>query len=72
MKKYRLSFAAHTEHKPEHPERTGYRHGRGMDFDVYFQVWPNRPALLATIHMQQKREPSNLDWKPWIKEFKHA
>ena len=63
MKRYSMSFAASIEHKPEHPERTARRHGTGMNFDVTFQVWPNRAAMLKTIEMQQRGEPRNDHWK---------
>ena len=63
MKTYRLSFAAACSHVPEHPERTAKRNSPGLDFDVTFQVWPSRPALLKTIEMQGKRAPRSTDWK---------
>jgi hypothetical protein len=50
----------------EHPERTAYRHGSGMNFDVYFQVWPNRASMAKSIRMQQRREPRQGDWKAVI------
>lgn len=59
-KQYRMSFAQANEHRPEHPERTARRHGRGLDFDVTFQVWTNRKAMARSIRMQQKR--GETDW----------
>ncbi len=64
MKKYTLSFADAMAHKPEHPERTARRNQRGsLDFDITFQVWPSREAMLTTIRLQNRREPSQTDWK---------
>ena len=63
MKRYTMSFAAAIEHKPEHPERTARRSGTGLDFDVTFQVWPNRPAMAHAIRMQEKREPRANHWR---------
>lgn len=63
MKKYTLSFADSINHKPEHPERTARKNGRGMNFDVTYQVWPNRAAMLKTIDMQDRREHRPDDWK---------
>ena len=63
MKTYTMSFAAAREHKPEHPERTARKNGLGMNFDVTFGVFPNRPAMLKTIDLQGKRELRGNDWK---------
>lgn len=63
MKTYTMSFAASREHVPEHPERTAKKNGKGMNFDVTFGVFPNRPAMLKTIDMQGKRERRQDDWK---------
>lgn len=65
MKRYSLSFAASTAHVPDHPERTATRQGSGMDFDVYYQVWPNRAAMLKTSDMQARAGNSPRNWKPW-------
>jgi hypothetical protein len=68
MKKYTLSFAAAMDHKPEHPDRTARRSGYGaMNFDVTFQVWPSREALLKTLEMQGKRERQQTDWSAVVK-----
>ena len=63
MKAYTMSFAAAIEHKPEHPERTARKSGTGMNFDVTFQVWPNRPSMAKSIRMQERREHRTGDWK---------
>ncbi len=64
MKRYTMSFGASLEHRPEHPERTARRMGAGLDFDVTFQVWPNRASMAKTIRLQQRREPHATDWRP--------
>ena len=63
IRQYTLSFADSITHKPEHPDRTARRNGSGLNFDVTFQVWPNRAAMLKTIEMQQKRAPRSGDWR---------
>ena len=70
MKRYVLSWAAAQVHKPEYPERTARRNtARGaMDFDVAFQVWPNRASMLTTIHMQERADTHNR-WRPVIREY---
>ena len=67
MKRYTMSACAANEHKPEHPERTGRKNARGFNFDVTFQVWPNRASLVKTIRMQEKREPRQDDWRACVK-----
>jgi hypothetical protein len=63
VKTYTMSAAAAFSHVPEHPERTARRFHGGMDFDVTFQVWTSRAAMLKTIQMQEKREQRSTDWK---------
>jgi hypothetical protein len=63
MKRYSLSFADSIKHIPEHPERTAKRSGSGMNFDVYYQVWPNRAAMLKTIDIQGKSPPKQTHWR---------
>lgn len=63
MKVYRLSFADSCSHIPDYPERTAKRNSPGLDFDVTFQVWPSRAAMLKTIDMQGKRASRTTDWK---------
>src|SRR5262245_16539450 len=65
MKQYTMSFAASLEHRPEHPERTAKR---SLAWDVQFQVWPNRRAMLKTIELQGRRATHHSDWKAckWI------
>ncbi len=65
MKRYTMSMAAAIEHTPEHPERTAYHCGKGMDFDYHFRVWPSRGAMLESIRMEQRREPRPDDWRDW-------
>ena len=63
MKRYTLSAAAAMEHTPDHPERTARKSGTGLNFDVTFQVWPNRQSMARTIRMQQTRENRADDWR---------
>lgn len=63
MKHYTLSFADAMTHRPDAPERTARRSGSGLNFDVTFQVWPNRASMLKTIELQQRREPHSTDWR---------
>jgi hypothetical protein len=64
MKRYSLSMADSFRHVPEHPERTAKRSaGTGLNFDVIYQVWPSREAMLTTIRMQERRVPKWSDWK---------
>jgi hypothetical protein len=61
VKRYTLSFADSVKHTPDHPERTAKR---SLSWDVEYQVWPNRPAMLKTIELQGRRAPRPKDWKP--------
>jgi hypothetical protein len=63
MKRITMSWAAAREYKPLHPERTAYKEHRCFDFDVTFQTWPNRAAMLKTIELQGRREPRGDDWR---------
>ena len=65
MKRYSLSAAAAIDHVPAHPYRTGYKMATGMNFDVYFQEWPNRAALLKTIEIQGRSAPHPTHWRDW-------
>jgi hypothetical protein len=67
VKRYTLSFAASINHPHEHPERTAYHPGGGLDFDNHFQVWPNRASMARSVRMQQKRERHSDDWVPVVK-----
>lgn len=63
-KTYTMSACAANEHKPEHADRTARRcHNGTLDFDVTFQVWPNRQSMARSIRMQEKREYQRTDWK---------
>jgi len=63
MKRYTMSAIEANTHRPAHPERTARRSaGTGLNFDVVFQVWPNRKSMAKTIRMQQQREPRGGDW----------
>lgn len=67
MKTYTLSGADAMTHVPEHPERTGRRAAHGfMNFDVIYQVWPNRASLARTIRMQERREHKSTDWRACV------
>lgn len=63
MKRYRLSFAESAKHLPTHPERTAYRSGTGTDFDVYYQEWPSREAMLKSIQMQGRGPTRATHWR---------
>jgi len=68
MKHYTLC-AARAFDPSEHskPECTAYRDAGGMlDFDIYFQVWPNRASMLKTCELQGRGAPSRKNWKPLI------
>ena len=68
MKKYTMSAAAAFSHVPEAPERTARREASGhLNFDVIFQVWPNRASMARTIRMQQRRESRPDDWRACVK-----
>jgi hypothetical protein len=66
LKSYTLSFAASVHHVPEHPERTAKQ---SLEWDVRYQVWPSRAAMLKTIDMQGNRAPHRLDWRPCKPEY---
>jgi len=67
MKRYTLSGAQAFEHKPDYPERTARRNAAGtLNFDVVFQVWPNRASMARTIRMQQRRALHPTDWRPCV------
>jgi len=58
-----MSAYAASQHTPEHPERTARKHHTGtLDFDVTFQVWPNRASMARTIRMQEKAAPRPNNW----------
>jgi hypothetical protein len=67
MKKYSLSFADAMTHVPEYPDRTARRNQSGLNFDVIFQVWPNRAAMLKTIEMQGRGEPRPDHWRAVVR-----
>lgn len=62
MKTYTLSFADSIAHTPEHPERTA---AKALSWEVRYQVWPSRAAMLKTIDMQSRRAPRQDDWREW-------
>lgn len=64
MKTYVLSFAASIKHEPEHPERTAKS---SLEWDVKFQVWPNRESMLKTCEMQRRGPPRSNHWIPCVK-----
>lgn len=47
-------------HVPDHPERTAKK---SLEWDVRYQVWTSRAAMLKTIEMQGKRAPHPSDWR---------
>jgi hypothetical protein len=66
MKRYKMSFASQVKHVPQHPERTGVSFCGGLDFDAYYQEWPNEAALRKTIEMQSKTVPHSSHWRAWV------
>lgn len=67
MTRYTMPWAVALQHVPKNPERTARKEGSGMNFDVTFQVWPNRASMAKSIRMQQKREAHSTDWRPIVK-----
>ncbi len=65
MKRYTLSFAAAITHTPKHPERTASKSGTGANFDVTFQVWPNRTSMVRSIRMQEHSVPRLDHWRAY-------
>lgn len=63
MKKITISFADSLKFVPEHPDRTAKK---SLEWDVTFQVWPNRQSLIKTIEMQRNRAPKRGDWIPVV------
>ena len=64
MKRYTLSRAGSFKHVPEYPERTAHRNCHGvMNFDVEYQVWPNRASMLKTIDIQERASNSQYNWR---------
>jgi hypothetical protein len=63
MKRKTMSFGQSLEYTPPHPERTARKSGRGLNFDVTFQEWPNRASMAKTIRMQQQRASQTDDWR---------
>ena len=63
MTRYQMSAAQAADHIPDHPERTGRASlGDLFDFDVTFQVWPSRAAMLKSIEMQGRAMPTRKAW----------
>ena len=63
MKHYTLSFAQALDYAHPAPERTASRGFTGINFDRYYQVWPNRASMLKTIELQERRpERRASDW----------
>lgn len=69
MKRYTISAAESFTHVPAHPERTARRQAStvGLNFDVVYQVWPNRASLARSVRMQEKRAPRADDWRPVVR-----
>lgn len=64
-----MPFGRISEHKPKHPERTGFRAGPAWDSDYEIREWPSEGALRTTLSMQAKREPHQTDWRAWNDKF---
>ena len=60
LKTYVLSFADSIKHVPEHPERTAMK---SLAWDVRYQVWTSRAAMLKTIDMQGRSAPRADHWR---------
>lgn len=60
MRTYVLSFADSIKHVPEHPERTARK---SLQWDVKYQVWTSRAAMLKTIEMQSRGAPRADHWR---------
>jgi hypothetical protein len=60
VKTYTLSFAESIRHVPEHPDRTAVK---SLQWDVRYQVWPSRAAMLKTIDMQSRGAPRADHWR---------
>lgn len=66
MKRYSLNLGQAIEYTHEHPERTAVKSGAGIFADNVYQVWTNRRAMARSVRMQQRRAPSNGDWRPLV------
>jgi phosphopantetheinyl transferase len=60
LKTYILSFANSITHVPECPERTAMK---SLEWDVRYQVWTSRAAMLKTIDMQGRSAPRQDHWR---------
>ncbi len=60
LKTYVLSFADSIKHVPKHPERTAMK---SLSWDVRYQVWTSRAAMLKTIDMQGRSAPRADHWR---------
>jgi hypothetical protein len=67
MKTYTAPLGRLSEVKHDYPERTAVKQGYGMFPDYIFQVFPNRESMAKCIRMQEKRAPTQHDWKAVIK-----
>jgi hypothetical protein len=66
-KTYTIPFAQLADHIPAHPDRTAYKSGTGMNFDITFKEWPSRGAMLTTVQMQERSDSHLPKWKDWLK-----
>ena len=65
MNRYQMSFAASLEHKPTYPERTARK--STPNWDMAFQVWPNRASMARSIRMQERgQEVGQVIWKACV------
>lgn len=67
MTRYSMPWAVALQHVPKYPERTARKDGTGMNFDVTYQVWPNRQSMAKSIRMQERRERHSDDWRACVK-----
>jgi hypothetical protein len=66
MKSYRVPVARLNDWCHPAPERTAYRHGQGIDFDVTCQLWSNRAAMLQACKMSDTGALGARPWRPLV------
>lgn len=69
MKRYTLSGADSSTHKPQYPERTAHKQAygsSGLNFDIIYQIWPNRASMAMTIRMQERGENFAQAWRACV------
>lgn len=64
MKRYSAPLGRQGEVTHAHPERTASY--LGSDWDMVYQVWPNRASMAKTIRMQESRGAGPRDWRALV------